>query len=529
MSRTATYLRGYIEGEVTTRQDVRQQYQNDKGALTIKPEIVVFPRVTNDIRKIASFVHQLSEKGYPMSLAARGAGLDTTGASLTKGILLDVTKHMNEIFEYDSRQKLVRLQPGASIKQLQDNLNLFGVEIPQFTDIPNSSSVGGVIANGVHSSEQDSFCNINSCINQLEVILSNGDIIQTGRLSKREVNTKKGLQSLEGDIYRGIDRILEEYAETISNIDPNDNTGYNSISKVGSRDGSIDLTPLFVGAQGTLGIISEMILKAEPSIGDTSYCALIFKDTTRSLEVCEELTKRKIDVLKYIDARLIEQAISTGKNIPYYTSVSEDFKPSSIVLVGISNPNHSKRKRALKRIQSKYKNEPDLSIYLPEEDDDSIKSLLDITEYVSLSQDEPLILPKLYENIHVPKDKTSDFFKAIDILSKKYARDMPIIGDILSRKFSLYPIFNLLKITDKQKLFKLIDDLSIVVNKLDCILTPDGAEGKTKARFIYTRLNQDLTKIYKDIQSIFDPHGVLINDNKSTIDIRNLIQNIRQP
>ena len=114
MSKVAAYLRGHISGEVITREDVRTALASDAGVLSIKPELVVYPRTTNDIRKIARFSWQLAEKGHVLPLTVRGAGTDGTGAAIGKGAVVVTTAHMNKVFEYDSKQRRVRLQPGAS-------------------------------------------------------------------------------------------------------------------------------------------------------------------------------------------------------------------------------------------------------------------------------------------------------------------------------------------------------------------------------------------------------------------------------
>ena len=55
MSKVAAYLRGHITGEVSTRGDVRSALASDTGVLTVKPELVIYPRTTNDIRKVTRF------------------------------------------------------------------------------------------------------------------------------------------------------------------------------------------------------------------------------------------------------------------------------------------------------------------------------------------------------------------------------------------------------------------------------------------------------------------------------------------
>ena len=54
-------------------------------------------------------------------------------------------------------------------------------------------------------------------VNRLELVLANGDLIETTRISKHELNKKMGLQTFEGEIYRKIDGIIEDNKEFIAN------------------------------------------------------------------------------------------------------------------------------------------------------------------------------------------------------------------------------------------------------------------------------------------------------------------------
>ena len=111
-------------------------------------------------------------------------------------------------------------------------------------------------------------------VQQLEIVLSNGDVIQTGRISRRELSKKKGLSTFEGEIYREIDNLISDNAELISQMDPAlpDTVGYSGISRVKQKDGSFDLTPLFIGSQGSLGVICEVIMKAQFIRPEYSCC-----------------------------------------------------------------------------------------------------------------------------------------------------------------------------------------------------------------------------------------------------------------
>ena len=146
MGKVAKYLNEHILGEVVTEPAVRQLYSTDSSVFQFTPEMVVYPRVTNDIRKIARFAWQLAEKGHVLPLTARGGGNDDTGAAISTGAVIVTNVHMNRMFEYDSKQKLIRTQPGASTRALNEALGMHGAVIPSFVGDSYSATVGGAIA-----------------------------------------------------------------------------------------------------------------------------------------------------------------------------------------------------------------------------------------------------------------------------------------------------------------------------------------------------------------------------------------------
>src|ERR1700712_5163045 len=118
MNKIAVYLNEHLLGEVNSSKALRRRFSTDASVLTITPEIVAFPRVTNDVRKIARFSWQLAEKGHILPITARGFGGDTTGASIGKGFLINTSAYLNEIIQLAPKDRLLHVQPGASLESV---------------------------------------------------------------------------------------------------------------------------------------------------------------------------------------------------------------------------------------------------------------------------------------------------------------------------------------------------------------------------------------------------------------------------
>lgn len=316
MNKVAAYLQGHLSGEVLVSDGAREFFSTDASILQIKPTMVIYPRTTNDVRKVARFTWQLAEKGHVMPMTARGSGTDQTGAAIGKGAVIVFPAHMNKILELDSKQKMVRVQPGLNFKSLEETLHTHGLFLPPYPASYQYSTIGGAIANNTAGEKSLKYGQMRHWVDALEVVLANGEVIQTGRLSRRDVDKKKGLPSLEGEIYRAVDGILVDNAELINNYEQSiqvskDSVGY-ALARVRKKDGSIDLTPLLVGSQGTLGIVTEAIIKAAPYTPQAALLVAAFDSLDTALEAVEAMRPLAPSALEMVDKHLLEFVVKNN-------------------------------------------------------------------------------------------------------------------------------------------------------------------------------------------------------------------------
>ncbi len=528
MSKVADYLRGHINGEVSTRMDVREAMSADGGVLSIKPEMVIYPRTTNDIRKVARFTWQLAEKGHTLPVTVRGAGTDPTGAAIGKGAAVVMTAHMNQIFEYDAKQKLVRLQPGATVGALNQALSLHGTGILSLAGCYAYGTVGGAVASAVSGPYAGKYGTIERSVEQLEVVLANGDVIQTGRLSKRELSRRKGLQTFEGELYRGIDGIIEEYADVLDSLNANDSTGYNTVADVKQRDGSFDLTPLFIGSQGTLGIITEMIMKAEYRSLHMGAAALVFSSENAARDALDMLSNMTPALLEYMDAELFENALKHGRTYDFYTKAKETLTPESVVIIGFDDFSDRARAKQIKKVLKFFEKQNDIVIVTgdgPESHD--LLAACDVTYYTSFPDHADQAAPHIFGGFHVPTPRLEDFATALKGVAAKHHVSLPLAGHVYTNTYSVYPTLELRKVGDKQKIFKILDDLTKLVYAHSGTMIAEGGEGRLKTKFIYTQLDPKVVEMYAEIRKVCDPHGTLNPGVKQDIDVRHLAEMLR--
>jgi FAD/FMN-containing dehydrogenase len=530
MSKVAEYLQEHITGEVSVQPAILDAMSRDGSVLQIKPEMVVYPRVTNDIRKVARFSWQLAEKGHILPITARGAGTDETGAAIGKGSIVSMTAHMNKILEFDPKQKLVRVQPGLNTKTLSDALLFHGMSIPALAG-PSAAytTLGGAVASNSNGMYSGKFGAMRTWTHQLEVVLANGDVLQTGRISKRELNHRKGLQTFEGEIYRSLDDLIEENKELIEEkVGENsvDASGYSAIANVKQKDGSFDLTPLIVGSQGTLGIVSEMILRADFVGLEAGLAVAAFTTKEAARDVLDELKKLEPGFLEYFDGELFDIAASRGRRYSFYKDI--DGMLGAAIVVGFNDFGNHARHKHLKKVEKVLKKTDAIYEIANEDDAASLMAVREVTSFILSPDTTGASAPPLLDGAYVPPERLEEFSKAVSDLAAKHHVQLPLHVDALTGIIYTRPELHLHKVADKQKIFKLLDEYGAIVAYHGGYLVAEGGEGRVKARFTDAQHDDDVKELYAAVRAVFDPYGILNPGVKQSVDVRHLVAQLRK-
>lgn len=529
MGKVAAYLQQHIWGEVSTRPQVLDTLSRDGSLLQIRPDLAVYPRTTNDVRKVARFAWQLAEKGHIMPITVRGGGTDQTGAAIGKGISLVTTRHLNRIFELDAKQKLIRVQPGVGLANLKDALLLHGLGIPSvITDEP-IGTIGGAIASGAMTLGSSKSGDALDAIDKLEVVLANGDVIQTGRISKRELNRRKGAQGFEGDIYRGIDALIEDNQDTLDMIADNElqAAGYPGIVDVKRSDGSFDLAPLFTGSQGTLGVIVEMIVKAEFVSASRSVSVMCFTDPGLARDTIDRIENFDPASIEYYDAYFFEDAAKRGSVYDFYERARQLGELKSVVVVEFNDFSAKKRRNGQKKIAKMLAKANDIALVQADASDaEDLLALRDVRRFYQMPEANDAAVPPLMEGFYIPHDRMDDFCKSLAELENHLKVGLPLYGWPLQDIYFTSPMLHLSKVSDRQKVFKTLDELEKLISSFAGNMVAFGGEGRIKAKFAHRNLSDAEKELYAGIKKVFDPYNMLNPGVKQPGDLRDLVDKL---
>lgn len=511
MSKVAQYLQEHLLGEVTSNPETRRHFAHDASILQMAPAIVAYPRNESDVRKILRFCWQLAERGRKLPVAARGGGSDTSGAAITNGVLVMTKAHMNRILALDPKKQFVTVEPGLTYDKLEQTLYTHGLFLPPAPSSAAYATIGGGLANNVVGNNSAKYGDTAKYVQNLRVALANGELIETKPLAKRELSRKMGLSNFEGHIYRSLDALLEENHALIEQLKNTQGHAHNAIgynlSSIKKKD-HFDLTQLFIGSKGTLGLITEATLGLEAHQPAVALAIVSLASTKALQEILLRILELKPASVDFVNRAAIEQIAHLN---PQQLTATLEVRGAEIhLIVEFDDAKESVRKKSLKSLQQLAEQ---ADAYCHGTDDpEAQEGLLKIREGVSTilneAQGQARAVP-VAEDVSVPSNRLAEFLdEAGNILA---GNDLApaMWGHAAAGIIKIHPALDLSQLGDRQKLFKLSDQIYSLAINMGGSITASAGDGRIRAPYARGLMGSEVYELMRKVKMMFDPYDIL--------------------
>ncbi|MDB5178470.1 MAG: hypothetical protein JWN01_413 [Patescibacteria group bacterium] len=491
-------------GSLTDQADVLEHFSTDASIFQITPSAVAYPQNTADVRKIVVVLAARAAAGKPASLIPRGYGSGQGGGALGEGLQVVFPAHMNKLIRLD--HDAVTVQPGILGQTLQQTLYTHGRFLPTAPATAGYSSIGGAVANDDSGERSLKYGAVRAAVKGLKVVLADGSLIKTHRLSARELNRKKGLSTLEGEVYRKLDSLILDHAKLIARHQPRaaQNAAGYALGHVRGKDGSFDIGQIFIGAQGTLGLITEVTLATTRYNPRASLVVGYLKTLTGLDEIVNKLRALKPSAVELVDAGVLEyvRANRPGE----LAGLLPDQLPKAVLLIEFDD--FSQLRQKLRAAQAQR---------ILARHGATVRAATDPVEQVALwklrrstaaaamwMQNNPKPALPFIEDTTVPPGKLEEFLDKTTKLLKQYDLDAAIWGSAGTGHLRLYPRFSLAKKKDVDRLLHLSREYH------ELVIALGGAMGGGLLRDTYLPklYGDEMMEVMASVKHIFDPHSI---------------------
>ncbi|MDO8265764.1 MAG: FAD-binding oxidoreductase, partial [Candidatus Saccharibacteria bacterium] len=262
MNDLKTNLQEIIKGEILDSEEDKVFYSHDASMFEMRPDLVVCPKDSEDIKSVVQFVSKNKAVSPKLSLTVRSGGTCMSGGSINDSIVLDFSKHINQIISVDS--KSANAQPGVYYRDFEKATLEHGVIMPSYPASRDLCTIGGMVANNAGGEKSLEFGKTEEFVEELKVVFADGNEYVVRALNKSELDVKMAQNDFEGNLYRQVFELVDGQYDEIKAAKPGvskDSTGYHMWDVWDRETGIFDMTRLITGSQGTLGIVTDIKFK----------------------------------------------------------------------------------------------------------------------------------------------------------------------------------------------------------------------------------------------------------------------------
>lgn len=502
------HVAALVRGELTVDEATRRRYAVDGSIFEVLPAAVLSPKDAGDIQAVAHLLWTMSEQGkHVPSLTPRGAGSDQAGGPLGTGIILDFRTHMNQILEVGD--DFVRCQPGVRYGELQQVLKARGRYLPPYPASLELCTIGGAVANNASGEKTVKYGDTRDYVERLSVVLATGDEITVTALDAAELEGRSHRRTFEGRLYRELCRLLAAHSrdELLPAFHVTKNsTGY-ALWALQQR-GRFDLAKLFVGSQGTLGIITEITLRTEPLPEATSLIAGYFTGLDTAAEAVEQLLVLQPSALEVVDRNLLELV---DRHQPgHLDGLVGSPLPDIVLVIEFDDASEQTRKSKVKAAQSilrHYASEQRVA-HTPAEQERLWKLRRSAAAVMWTATGPAKALPIVEDGI-VPTALLPEFFRRAYALFAKYGFAIAVWGHAGDANLHMQPFINLSDEQARENIWPFIDEFHALVIAMGGCISAEHNDGLLRSPYLEAQYGNELYRLFGHVKRLFDPYNFL--------------------
>lgn len=523
---TAEEVKKIISGDVIESEEEKIKYTRDTSIFEMMPEVVVHPKNNQDVKNLVKFVTEHKHTNPNLSLTCRSAGTCMSGGTLTESIQLEFTKYMNSIKSIGEDYAVA--EPGMYYRDFEkktlEEKNLY---FPSFPASRELCAVGGIVNNNSGGEKSLTYGKTNKWVRQIHVVLADGNDYVLEKISKSELDKKMAQKDFEGEVYRKMFELITKNQELIkkSKIDVSKNSsGYNLWDV---WDGEhFDLTQIFCGAQGTLGIMLDAKLGlVKRSLHEKLY-VVFFKNVNQLPEFTKSIMELKPTSLELTDdhtfkiylkfAREMAEILGSGglfQTIKLFTPetllVLRYGIPKFVALVEFEGDDEHELNQKIKKVAQITKEQKLVGRFC--------RTKLEREKYWRLRRDTfKLFREKIKDKHSVP------FVDDVCVRPEFLPEFIPKLQEILDKNKVLYtisghlgdgnlhaiPLMDLSDENNRKKIYSVADQVYQLVSNYRGTYSAEHNDGLMRGPYLKKQYGDDIFKLFKQVKEIFDPQDI---------------------
>ena len=519
MSTLEQALRAEVTGDVRFDRVTRALYATDASVYEIQPLGVVTPKSRDELLAVVRLCHQ-----HKTPYTLRGGGTSQGGQCIGAGLVVDTSKYLNRVLEFDAAGRWVRVEPGIVLDELNAYLKPHGLRFAPDVSTASRATIGGMIANNSSGARSVLYGKTIDHVMAVEVAFADGS---TAHFAPRGGEDPSG-ESREALAYRAVRRLAREHAGEVRARYPQVMRrvmGYNLDEFIDGRP--FNLAKMIVGSEGTLAVVLNAQLNLVPLPQAKAVLAVQFATLLDALAATPPILTHQPSAVEVMDGGILDNT----KNSPAFRALRDSFiqgDPGALLCIEFYADSTEALPPRLAKLEADLRAQGRGTHFHHAYDlagQARIWSLREAALGLSMNVKTDAKSISFVEDTAVAPEKLRDYIERFQQILTRHHTTAGVYAHASVGCLHVRPVINM-KTAEGIKGFELIaNEVADLVLEFGGALSGEHGDGLLRSPFIEKMFGARLYQAFREIKQAFDPDG-LLNPGK-IIDPPPLTANLR--
>ncbi|EPC01494.1 lactate dehydrogenase [Litchfieldella anticariensis FP35 = DSM 16096] len=499
-------LKRELAGDVLFDHASRGRYSTDASIYQITPVGVVIPRHQRDLGLALEIAR---DAGVPV--LARGAGTSQCGQTVGEALVIDTTRHLNGVVEFDAEARTVVVEPGIVLDHLNAWLKPHGLWYPVDVSTSAQCTIGGMAGNNSCGSRSIRYGNMVHNVLGVDAVLPDGNEVGFGFVDELAEGSKARhlADRVRAIAERVGPEIREHFPKVLRRVG-----GYNldlfdcQNPKPYDPDGRANLAHLLVGSEGTLGVSRRIKLRLSPLPKHKVLGVVNFPTFYQAMDVTQHIVKLDPSAVELVDRTMIDLSLEN----PAFRPVIEKAligRPDAVLLVEFAGQDRDAQLQALSRLNELMADLglPGSVVDMPEPAEQAAlwnvrKAGLNIM--MSMKGDGKPV--SFIEDCAVPLEHLAEYTDKLTQVFHRYGTEGTWYAHASVGTLHVRPILDMRR-DGAEKMREIAEQASALVREYKGAYSGEHGDGLCRGEWVAWQFGETINDAFREIKALFDPEN----------------------
>ncbi|MEX2144651.1 MAG: FAD-linked oxidase C-terminal domain-containing protein [Anaerolineales bacterium] len=506
-------------GELRLDATTRKLYSTDASIYQIDPLGVAMPRHEDDLLGLVSLA-----AAFDVPILPRGSGTSLAGQTVGPAIIIDFSRHLNQVLEVNPDERAAWVQPGLvlnSLNQVVARKQLMYGPDPASAD---RATFGGMLGNNSTGAHSISYGMTSDNVLAIEVLLADGSQARLEPVKMQEALSRAEAETLEGKLYRQALQIREQRGEAIRQSWPRTwrrASGYSlnyllpwSASqppmwvRAGAGEqyppvepGSINLAPLLVGSEGNLAIFKRIKVRLVPKPAFTVLGVLSYPGIAEACEATPGLLNLEPSAIELIPKAMVRLARSVPAYAKRLSFVKGD--PEAILIIEFSGGTLEEAASKLRLLGA------DAVLALTLAEQEQVWSVRKVGLGLLMSRPGDAKPLPFIEDVAVPVERLGEFVREFQDILAANGTSGDFYAHASAGCLHVRPLINLKTVRGIEQMRAITKSVMAVAKRLGGAMSGEHGDGLSHGEWLEETYGPEIDQAFRDLKQAADPKGLL--------------------